>query len=65
MAALFQANHRVLQELVELSTTAAQGGVRACAGCHSAALDTAREIPGRSGPGHRCGGPAPGPARLV
>jgi hypothetical protein len=42
MAALFQANHRVALQLVELSTSAAKEGVRTCAELQSAALDTAR-----------------------
>jgi hypothetical protein len=45
MAALSQAGQRVMQELVELSTTAAKEGVRTCAELQSAALDAARELP--------------------
>ena len=50
MAALSQAGQRVMQELVELSTTAAKEGVRTCAELQSAALDAARELPAAQAP---------------
>lgn len=45
VSAFTQANQRVMQELVELSTTAVKEGVRTYAEIQSAALDAAREIP--------------------
>lgn len=45
VSALTQANQRVMQELVELSTTAVKESVRTYAEIQSAALDAAREIP--------------------
>lgn len=45
VSALTQANQRVMQELVELSTTAVKESMRTYAEIQSAALDAAREIP--------------------
>ena len=45
VSAFTQANQRVMQELVELSTTAMKESVRTYAEIQSAALDAAREIP--------------------
>ena len=43
VAVLAQANQRVMQELVELSTAAAKEGIRAYAELQSAAIEAARE----------------------
>lgn len=49
LAVFTQANQRVMQELVELSTAAAKESIRACAELQSAALETARDARSSAG----------------
>jgi hypothetical protein len=48
LAAVADLNHRILQEMVELSATTTKAGVRTCAEIQSAAVDAARKAQGPS-----------------